>query len=81
MVEPDEEYVEYVPQPGDFCRFVGHNPVTHIEHHAPCRDGHPTGTLTDARTGAIVKRGVVQPAEHEPPPRGFATPYAQRNQP
>lgn len=41
------------PQPGDHCRFL---PFPHVEHTAPCPEGHATGTITDTTTGKVVKR-------------------------
>lgn len=38
--------------PGDLCRIL---PGPLVEHVAPCPDGHPTGTVTDVRTGQVVR--------------------------
>ena len=40
-------------KPGDWCRILENGEVEHVE---PCRDGHPTGTVTDVRTGEVVRR-------------------------
>lgn len=42
-------------RPGDRCRFVRDGRrVVAVEHVAPCRDGHKTGTVTDVQTGRII---------------------------
>lgn len=46
-------------RPGDWCMYgtdaKGDSDGT-VEHVAPCPDGHRTGTITDVRTHAVIRR-------------------------
>jgi hypothetical protein len=56
-------------KPGDYCRICEGGRVKHVE---PCRDGHPTGTITDL-SGRIESRPLSDSLpgwEKEPPIKG-----------